>query len=781
MKRAFLFVAFTASIGAQTTVNGGRDYKGTLKASGSLSEVDFSSAGATAPAKAGTLASRPASCKQGQVYFATDVEAGQNLYFCTATGSPGVWTQMSGTAAGATATGPGAPSGACAPPAMYIDTASQDLWFCGATNFWKQSAADVVGVTTAYQSPLQNGPDSTKIITGATHGFATTALLVGVYDDASPRNAIPAGWKVNPANYDVTVTFSGPQSNYYVVINGGVGPQGARGATGPAGPAPSGTGIVRVTSGSAGLAVAGTDYATATNGTTGQALTSNGAGGFGTPATLATVATSGSAADLGTGTLPAERLPGPGVSTKGGVQAQDCTGTGHVLSINSDGTSTCSQDNGLGAATGTGILCWQGGSSGQTCISVGSTAGSSIGYLYPSVAGTAGQVLSDSGVVTCPSDWGAPPTGLAYPTVCHQMAWISWPTFNQNTTGNAATATALNATPTQCDAGYYPSGIDIHGNAQNCTAAGTGTGTGGGGGVLAMPTFSPTGGSYGSSQSVTISGPPGATICYNTTGSPAGSSGTCSGGSATYSSAITVSATSTLYAIATQSGQTNSGVASAVYTISAPAGAAPVRVNTGSPVSGWSSGQAYDLGFTTGSASGEFLIATVNVRDASIATATLIPSGASPTGCTATSQADATVQQCYWLGVAPGTTGISITYSSNSAHMFVAMEYTGVSGLDASSGSRCLTSSSSTVTSLSCSVVTTAANELIVAGLAGANWDYTPIAASSGTLIMQGDYNNATIYGGLLELAAPTAGSHTPAFSFPGGLGPAMWVITLKP
>ena len=54
MKRAILYVTFAALCGAQTTVNGGRDYKGTLKASGSVSAVDFSGAGGTAPAKAGT-------------------------------------------------------------------------------------------------------------------------------------------------------------------------------------------------------------------------------------------------------------------------------------------------------------------------------------------------------------------------------------------------------------------------------------------------------------------------------------------------------------------------------------------------------------------------------------------------------------------------------------------------------------------------------------------------------------------------------------------------------
>src|ERR1035438_10917201 len=107
MKRAILFVAFAGLCGAQTTVNGGRDDKGTVRASGSVSAVDFSGAGSTAPAKAGTSASRPTACTQGQIYFATDVAAGQNLYFCTGTGAPGTWTQMRGSSAGAMKNGGG--------------------------------------------------------------------------------------------------------------------------------------------------------------------------------------------------------------------------------------------------------------------------------------------------------------------------------------------------------------------------------------------------------------------------------------------------------------------------------------------------------------------------------------------------------------------------------------------------------------------------------------------------------------------------------------------------
>ena len=464
MKRAILFVAFAALCGAQTTVNGGRDYKGTLKASGSVSAVDFSGAGGTAPVKAGTSASRPTACTQGQIYFATDVAAGQNLYFCTVTGAPGVWSQMSGNGAAAVTAGPGGPSGNCTPPVVYIDTTNQDLWFCSAANSWKRAGADTSGLptlagtntwtgysnlsggqwrppeatvanlpssagnagkvfmvtdaasagncstgggslrelcrangstyecvggcgsagggggATAYISSLLSGPDSTRTITGATHGFATTALLVAVYDNASPRNAISVGWTVNSSTYDVTLAFASPQSNYYVVINGGVGPAGA---AGPAGPAPSGTGIVKVTSGTAGLAVAGADYAVATNGTNGQALTSNGAGGFGTAATLASVATSGSASDLGAGTLPAARLPNPAASTKGGVQSKDCTGAGHILSINTDGTSTCSADSG-----GVGSS-----SSGQVLVN---TSGAVAGVAR---AGN-GNIASASGTLT---------------------------------------------------------------------------------------------------------------------------------------------------------------------------------------------------------------------------------------------------------------------------------------------------------------------------------------------------------------------------------------------
>ncbi|MCU1234471.1 MAG: hypothetical protein JWP63_2438 [Candidatus Solibacter sp.] len=324
MKKPILLMMLAGMCAAQTTVNGGRDYKGTLSVSGPVSAVDFSGGGTTAPAKTGALAARPTACTRGHIYFATDATAGQNLFFCTTTGTPGTWSQMSGGSGGgtSTATGSGAPSGSCAAGAMYIDTTNQELWFCGAANSWKKATADLSNVPTLtggntwtgynnqqnaqwrppestvgslpaaaantgkvfmvtdaasagncttgggtvrelcraaasayecvggcgtggtggggtggvggppYITNLIAGPDTTKTIAGTTHGFATSGLLVAVYDNATPRNAISAGWTVNPSTYDVVITFAAAQSNYYVVINGGSGPQGPAGPTG---------------------------------------------------------------------------------------------------------------------------------------------------------------------------------------------------------------------------------------------------------------------------------------------------------------------------------------------------------------------------------------------------------------------------------------------------------------------------------------------------------------------------------------------------------------------
>lgn len=82
---------------------------------------------------------------------------------------------------------------------------------------------------------------------------------------------------------------------------------------------------------------------------------------------------------------------------------------------------------------------------------------------------------------------------------------------------------------------------------------------------VAAPTFSPAGGSYTSTQTVTLSTTTaGAAIRYTLDGStPTASTGTV------YSSALTISATTTVKAIASLSGMTDSAVRTATYTIGA--------------------------------------------------------------------------------------------------------------------------------------------------------------------------------------------------------------------
>ncbi|WP_238323112.1 beta-1,3-glucanase family protein [Gorillibacterium massiliense] len=86
---------------------------------------------------------------------------------------------------------------------------------------------------------------------------------------------------------------------------------------------------------------------------------------------------------------------------------------------------------------------------------------------------------------------------------------------------------------------------------------------------VATPTFTPAGGTYVSAQSVTItSATSGAAIKYTTDGS------TPTSASSTYIGPISVTATTTIKAIATKSGFTDSAVATAAYVIQASPGKA---------------------------------------------------------------------------------------------------------------------------------------------------------------------------------------------------------------
>ncbi len=93
---------------------------------------------------------------------------------------------------------------------------------------------------------------------------------------------------------------------------------------------------------------------------------------------------------------------------------------------------------------------------------------------------------------------------------------------------------------------------------------------------VSSPTFSPAAGTFSSAQSVSLScATSGAAIHYTTDGS------TPTAGSPTYSSALTVSTSATLKALATKDGMTDSGIASATYTITGTATLTQVRAHFG--------------------------------------------------------------------------------------------------------------------------------------------------------------------------------------------------------
>ncbi|MFT3784084.1 MAG: chitobiase/beta-hexosaminidase C-terminal domain-containing protein [Nibricoccus sp.] len=88
--------------------------------------------------------------------------------------------------------------------------------------------------------------------------------------------------------------------------------------------------------------------------------------------------------------------------------------------------------------------------------------------------------------------------------------------------------------------------------------------------AAATPTFSPAAGTYTAAQTVTISSSTsGATIRYTLDGS------TPTTASPVYSTALTISTTTTLKAVAYKTGYTNSGTASGTFTINLPKAAAP--------------------------------------------------------------------------------------------------------------------------------------------------------------------------------------------------------------
>ncbi len=177
------------------------------------------------------------------------------------------------------------------------------------------------------------------------------------------------------------------------------------------------------------------------------------------------------ASNISSGILPAARMPAPSASTLGGVNAKDCSGTGHVQKINADGSIACSADSGSGYTppSGTGWVHVTSGvqdaaSSTPTAAQVGAAAATTTVNGHP---------LS-SNVTLSASDLT---TGTLPHAQLPALLIADIPNNAANTTGNAATATAFATTPAQCTGGQIATGVQANGNA-NCTAPpGTGATT----------------------------------------------------------------------------------------------------------------------------------------------------------------------------------------------------------------------------------------------------------------------------------------------------------------
>ena len=83
------------------------------------------------------------------------------------------------------------------------------------------------------------------------------------------------------------------------------------------------------------------------------------------------------------GAIAGADLPNPSASTLGGVKSLDCTGTGHILKIGTDGTPTCSADAGGGASAFTAAPFFPWG------IGYSDTTG-----LFPNANGTPANITS---------------------------------------------------------------------------------------------------------------------------------------------------------------------------------------------------------------------------------------------------------------------------------------------------------------------------------------------------------------------------------------------------
>ena len=233
----------------------------------------------------------------------------------------------------------------------------------------------------------------------------------------------------------------------------------ADGGTGGGGTIPATTSVLRGDgAGNAAAATAGTDYAAPGISTTFTA-SQRFSGGISLGSSyLSTTRTAGSGGVIGNQLCKIDStgnvvLPARGDTNVLGV-CTSTAGSGAGVEVATRGIVNCVADN----TTVTGNIATVGTVTVGACADSGTADATTIGNGTQVI----GTILTavNAGALVSIQLYGPGYYGTQLPA-----------TINSNTSGRAATATALAATPTKCSAGSYPLGIDAQGNAQSCTAA----------------------------------------------------------------------------------------------------------------------------------------------------------------------------------------------------------------------------------------------------------------------------------------------------------------------
>jgi len=325
-------------------------------------------------------------------------------------------------------------------------------------------------------------------------------------------------------------------------------------------------------------------------------------------------------------------------------------------------TPTFTPAGGTYSATQTVTLNTTTGGASIRYTTDGSTPSSTYGTVYTSAITV--SATSTINAIAYESGWASSFVATAAYTI---TGTVATPTFSpaggtystaqtvalSTTTGGATIRyTTDGSTPSQTNGTVYTSAITVSatttinaiayetGWTSSSVATATYTITG----TVATPTFSPAGGTYSATQTVTLSTTtPGASIRYTTDGStPSSTYGTV------YTSPITVSATTTINAIAYETGWTSSNVASATYTINLPVAAIP----TFTPAAGnYTTAQSVTISTTTSGATIRYTTdgstpsptsGTVYTNPITVSATTTINAIAYETGWTSSSVATAT-------------------------------------------------------------------------------------------------------------------------------------------